>query len=82
MESLGDLVNFNPHVHVLAADGAFLAEGRFVALPAVPQAFLADGFRRAVLAFLVKNQAPSGAPSTDPASLQRCIGTGRRRRAH
>ena len=28
------------------------------------------------------NRAPSGAPCTDPASLQRCIGTGRRRRAH
>jgi len=28
------------------------------------------------------DRAPLGAPSTDPASLQRCIGTGRRRRAH
>jgi hypothetical protein len=33
--------------------------GRFVALPPVPQAFLAEGFRRAVLAFLVKNGALS-----------------------
>ena len=52
-------VNFNPHVQVLAADGAFLADGRFVALPAVPGGFLAAGFRRAVLAFLVKNGALS-----------------------
>jgi hypothetical protein len=59
VQSFGDLVNFNPHVHVLAAGGAFLADGRFVALPAVPQALLAEGFRRAVLAFLVKNGALS-----------------------
>ena len=42
----GDLVNFNPHLHVLAADGAFLADGRFAALPPVPGTLLAEGFRR------------------------------------
>ena len=40
--SFGDLVNFNPHLHVLAADGAFLPDGRFVALPSVPQGLLAE----------------------------------------
>ena len=30
----------------------------------------------------LKTSAPSGAPGTDPASLRRCIVTGRRRRAH
>jgi len=59
VQTFGDMVNFNPHLHVLAADGAFLADGRFVTLPAVPQAFLAEGYRRAVLAFLVKNGALS-----------------------
>ena len=29
----GCLLNFNPHVQVLAADGAFLADARFVARP-------------------------------------------------
>jgi hypothetical protein len=53
------LVNFNPHVHVLAADGAFLPDGRFVTLPAVPGSLLAGGFRRAVLDFLVNNDALS-----------------------
>ena len=38
VQTFGDLANFNPHLHVLAADGVFGAEG----------------FRRAVLAFLVK----------------------------
>jgi hypothetical protein len=51
--------NFNPHVHVLAADGAFLPDGRFVRLPAVPGSLLAEGFRRAVLEFLVNNDALS-----------------------
>ena len=44
-------------LHVLAADGAFLADGRFVALPAVPGVLLAERFRRAVLAFLEKSGA-------------------------
>ena len=58
-QTFGDLVNFNPHVHVLAADRAFLPEGRFVALPPVPGTLLAEGFRRAALDFLVKNEALS-----------------------
>ena len=44
-----NLVNFNPHLHVLAADGAFPPDGRFVTLPAVPGSLLAEGFRHAVL---------------------------------
>ena len=38
------LVKFNPHVHVLAAD---------VTLSALPGSLVAEGFRRAVLEFLV-----------------------------
>ena len=59
VQTFGDLVNFNPHLHVLAADGAFLPNGRFVALPRVPASLLAEGFRCAVLDFLVKNGALS-----------------------
>lgn len=44
---------------MLAADGAFLPGGRFVALPRAPAHLLAEGFRRAVLDFLVKNEALS-----------------------
>jgi hypothetical protein len=44
---------------VLAADGAFLPDGRLVALPSVPGDLLAEGFRRAVLDFLVENGAQS-----------------------
>ncbi|MGH6693618.1 MAG: transposase [Gammaproteobacteria bacterium] len=55
VQTFGDLVNFNPHLHVLAADGAFLPGGHFVALPRVPASLLAEGFRCTVLDFLVKN---------------------------
>jgi hypothetical protein len=59
VQTFGDLVNFNPHLHVLAADGVFLPSGRFVALPRVSGNVLAAGFRRAVLDFLVKREALS-----------------------
>jgi hypothetical protein len=52
VQTLGDLANFNPHVHVLATDGAFLADGSFVALPPVPEALLERRFQHAVLALL------------------------------
>ena len=59
VQTFGDLANFNPHVHVLTADGAFVPDATFVALPPVPEALLLDGFRRAVLAFLVREHALS-----------------------
>jgi Transposase zinc-binding domain/Putative transposase len=61
VQTFGDLANFNPHVHVLATDGAFLADGSFVALPPVPEALLAERFRHAVLALLAKRGAISQA---------------------
>ena len=57
MRTFGDLANFNPHLHVLAADGVFGAEGAFIALPPVPEALLTEGFRQEVLAFLMKEGA-------------------------
>ena len=59
VQTFGDLANFNPHVHVLAADGAFFPNGAFVRLPAVPEGLLAEGFRRAVLELLAENEAIS-----------------------
>jgi hypothetical protein len=59
VQTFGDLVNFNPHVHVLAADGVFQADGTFVHLPPIPEALLEGGFRRAVLDFLVGERAIS-----------------------
>ena len=34
VQTFGDLANFNPHLHVLAADGVFGADGTFTALTA------------------------------------------------
>ncbi len=51
---------YRPHVHVLAADGAFLPDGTLVPLPPVPEGLLVEGFRRAVLEFLVQHAAISG----------------------
>ena len=56
VQTFGGLANFNPHVHVLAADAAFLVDGTFVALPPVPEGLLLERFRGAVLAFLVREQ--------------------------
>ena len=59
MQTVGDLANFNPHLHVLAADWVFGADGTFIAVPTVTEALLAEGFRRAVLEFLTANDALS-----------------------
>ncbi|MFY9315014.1 MAG: transposase, partial [Burkholderiales bacterium] len=58
-QTFGDLVNFQPHVHVLCADGVFRADGTFVPLPPIPEALLERGFRRAVLDFLVRERTIS-----------------------
>ena len=47
-------------MHVLAADGAFLPNGTFVSRPPVPEDLLAEGFRRAVLELLARNDAICG----------------------
>jgi hypothetical protein len=52
VQTFGDLVNYNPHIHVLAADGAFDADGRFRVLPPVPRKLLESAFRKEVLALL------------------------------
>jgi hypothetical protein len=52
VQTFGDLVNFNPHIHVLAADGAFDADGGFTVLPPLPRKVLEPWFRAEVLALL------------------------------
>ncbi|MGQ0510135.1 MAG: IS91 family transposase [Betaproteobacteria bacterium] len=57
VQTFGDLVNFNPHVHALVADGVFEPSGRFLPLPPVPEALLAERLRRDVLGLLVRREA-------------------------
>lgn len=52
VQTFGDLVNFNPHIHVLAADGGFDADGGFTVLPPIPRKLLEPSFRKGVLALL------------------------------
>jgi hypothetical protein len=52
VQTFGDLVNYNPHIHVLAADGAFGADGAFTALPPIPRKLLEASFRKGVLDLL------------------------------
>ncbi len=52
VQTFGDLVNFNPHIHVLAADGVFDDDGTFRVLPAIPRDLLERWFRTEVLALL------------------------------
>jgi len=52
VQTFGDLVNFNPHIHVLAADGAFDGDGGFTVLAPIPSKVLEPWFRAEVLALL------------------------------
>jgi hypothetical protein len=56
VQTFGDLVNFNPHVHALVADGVFEASGRFIPLPPIPEALLAGPLRREVIRRLVRRE--------------------------
>ena len=56
VQTFGDLVNFNPHVHALVADGVFEASGRFIPLPPIPEALLAERLRREVIRLLIRTQ--------------------------
>ncbi len=52
VQTFGDLVTFNPHIHALVADGVFLPSGVFKVLPPLPEAALRDALRHSVLDFL------------------------------
>ena len=54
VQTFGDLVTFNPHIHVLCADGVFKTNGVFRVLPPPPIELLVEQFRHAVLDFLVE----------------------------
>jgi hypothetical protein len=52
VQTFGDLVTFNPHIHALVADGVFLPSGTFRVLPPLPEAELCEALRHKVLDFL------------------------------
>lgn len=56
VQTFGDLVTFQPHVHALVADGVFLPSGTFQVLPALPEGALTQVLREAVLNLLQEHQ--------------------------
>ena len=54
VQTFGDLVNFNPHIHVHAADGVFDDDGTFRVLPAIPRDLLEQWFRAEVFGLLLR----------------------------
>jgi hypothetical protein len=57
VQTFGDLVTFNPHIYVLAADNLFCTNCVFVALPAIPLKLLEQEFRSEVHKLLVAEHA-------------------------
>ena len=68
VQTFGDLLTFNPHIHVLAADGVLRADGAFVVLRAIPVKLLEGGFRSEVHKLLVA-QGDRRAAVGEPARL-------------
>ena len=52
LQTFGDLVTFNPHLHALVADGVFLPSGTFRVLPRLPEDTLCEALRHKLLSFL------------------------------
>lgn len=54
IQTHGSLANWHPHIHMIATDGGFRADGTFVPWPAHDTAQLTEAFRRAVLRLFVR----------------------------
>jgi len=54
VQTFGSVAHVHPHLHVLMSDGAFRRDGSFVALPPPDPAVLEELWRRAVLAWFVR----------------------------
>ncbi|MDP6673822.1 MAG: transposase [Gammaproteobacteria bacterium] len=52
VQTFGDLVTFNPHIHALVADGVFMPSGTFRVLPPLASDVLTEALRHKVLACL------------------------------
>ncbi len=55
VQTFGDLVTFNPHIHALVADGVFYPSGSFRVLPPIPEDALREALRHRILDFLCDN---------------------------
>lgn len=62
VQTFGDLVNFYPHIHLLATDGVFSPDGVFQVMPPLPLAALGQTFREAAIACLIEDGAIADTP--------------------
>jgi hypothetical protein len=53
IQSFGDFLGFNPHLHVLCSDGCFYGEGVFKVAPRFPKMDLEEIFRHKVFKMLL-----------------------------
>ena len=56
MHTFGNLLNFHPHLHVMATDGGFTPEGNFHPLPTMSLAPIEGLFRHRVLKMLLRKE--------------------------
>jgi hypothetical protein len=68
VQTFGDLVTFNPHIHALVADGVFLPSGTFRVLPPLPEDSLCEALHHKVLGFLVEMMPMSPSVSSSTSS--------------
>ncbi|HEY3217404.1 MAG TPA: transposase [Candidatus Eisenbacteria bacterium] len=54
VQTFGSLAHLHPHLHLLMTDGAFRRDGSFMALPPPDPRVLEEAWRRAVLAWFVR----------------------------
>jgi hypothetical protein len=52
VHSFGNLLNFHPHLHVMATDGGFMSDGAFLPLPTMSLAPIEELFRHRVCRML------------------------------
>jgi hypothetical protein len=58
IQTFGDFLGFNPHLHILISDGCFHENGLFTVSPAIDTKALENIFRDKVLKMLMAKELP------------------------
>jgi hypothetical protein len=56
IQTFGDLLGYNPHLHVLISDGCFHESGMLTVVPAIDKHALQQLFRHKILKLLVSEK--------------------------
>lgn len=73
VQTFGELLNFNPHLHVIATDGCFYDDGRFMSGITPDPDDLNAAFSADMLGMLKKNNKISGAVINDMSSWEHSV---------